>query len=256
MLTENKMLMQKARESLAGNWGLGVKTILVYFLATVVAVQIVSYVLAYPFHLFIGSNLDDVAKNFSDIIGIFYGLLVGFGLSVFFLSFSRGTTQGFGYLFYAFNNKKRYSNILLIIILRAIYTFLWTLLLIIPGIIAWYSYSQALYIYYDDESIRPSEALSRSKKLIAGNKMKLLYLNFRFFGWMILSIFTLGIGLLWLIPYMQVATAKFYDDLKNQPTAVGVTPPPQAQPLPEVPLAPQVEQVQQIPQVQQVQTTS
>ena len=89
------------------------------------------------------------------------------------------------------------------------------LLLIVPGIIAAYSYSMTFYILAEDKSISALDAIRKSKEIMKGNKWKLLCLSFRFFGWMLLAILTLGIGFIWLIPYMSVSFATFYDDIKN-----------------------------------------
>lgn len=91
---------------------------------------------------------------------------------------------------------------------------LWSFLLIIPGIIAAYGYSLIFFILADEPSIGISEALKKSKAMMRGYKWKYFCLSFRFFGWVILSILSCGIGFLWLAPYMQVSFAKFYEDLK------------------------------------------
>ena len=96
-----------------------------------------------------------------------------------------------------------------------LFTFLWTLLLIIPGIIAVLSYSMTFYILADDNSIGAMEAIDKSKKMMDGYKWKYFCLGLRFIGWSLLCILTLGIGFLWLLPYMQVSVVKFYDDIKE-----------------------------------------
>ena len=100
-------------------------------------------------------------------------------------------------------------------ILVGIYTILWLLLLIIPGIIAAISYSQTFFILADDNTLRPSEAIDKSKKMMDGYKLKYFYLCLRFLGLALLCVLTLGIGFLWLIPYMYVTCAKFYEDVKG-----------------------------------------
>ncbi|GHT57847.1 hypothetical protein FACS18945_2990 [Bacteroidia bacterium] len=90
----------------------------------------------------------------------------------------------------------------------------WSLLLIIPGIIAAISYSMTFYIIADDPAISAMDAINKSKKMMYGYKMKYFCLSLRFLGWALLCILTLGIGFLWLMPYIQVTFAKFYDDLK------------------------------------------
>jgi uncharacterized membrane protein len=66
----------------------------------------------------------------------------------------------------------------------------------------------------DDNSIKAMEAIDKSKKMMDGYKWKYFCLGLRFLGWALLCILTLGIGFLWLMPYMQVSMAKFYDDVK------------------------------------------
>ena len=70
------------------------------------------------------------------------------------------------------------------------------------------------YIIAEDDSIGALAAITKSKEMMDGNKWKLLCLEFRFLGWTLLCILTFGIGFLWLIPYMMVSLAQFYDDLK------------------------------------------
>lgn len=100
--------------------------------------------------------------------------------------------------------------------LRGLFIFLWGLLLIIPGIIAAYSYAMAPYILYENPGMPASEAISASKQMMKGNKWRLFCLNFSFIGWAILSVFTLGIGYLWLNPYMEASYAAFYEELKRE----------------------------------------
>ena len=97
--------------------------------------------------------------------------------------------------------------------LVGLYTFLWSLLFIIPGIIKSYSYSMAYYIKLDHPEYTPTEAITESRRLMDGNKMRLFCLHLSFIGWAIVCLFTLGIGTFWLIPYMNAANAEFYQDL-------------------------------------------
>lgn len=77
------------------------------------------------------------------------------------------------------------------------------------------SYNLSYMIAVDNETMEGKEVVEESKKLMAGNRGKLVLLQLSFIGWAILSIFTLYIGLLWLIPYMQVAIICFYEALKD-----------------------------------------
>ena len=98
--------------------------------------------------------------------------------------------------------------------LRTIYIALWSLLLFIPGIIASYSYKMAPYILMENPDMTASQAIAASKKLMEGNKWRLFCLEFSFIGWSLLSSITLGIGMLFLRPYMEAAGAAFYRELK------------------------------------------
>ncbi len=190
MKTENYVLMEMARESLRGKWGIAVGTYLVY----VIIVGILSEI---------------------PVIGTIGTILVSspllLGYVIFSLSISRNEDAKFKQLFDGFNN---FGKAFVTGLLVGLFTMLWTLLLIIPGIIATYSYAMTFYILADDSSIGAMEAISRSKKMMDGNKWNLFCLGCRFIGWGLLCILTLGIGLLWLLPYIQISTTKFYDDIK------------------------------------------
>jgi len=99
--------------------------------------------------------------------------------------------------------------------LRTIYVLLWSLLFVIPGIIASFSYAMTDYILAENPEMSASEAISRSKEMMEGNRFRLFCLEFSFIGWSILCAFTLGIGNLWLTPYRQAATAAFYREVSG-----------------------------------------
>ena len=92
------------------------------------------------------------------------------------------------------------------------------LLLIVPAIIAAFSYSMVFYILADNPDISPTNALKKSKEMMMGYKWKIFFLGLSFLGWALLAILTLGIGLLWLMPYIQVSTINFYEDIKDNNT--------------------------------------
>jgi len=190
MATENAILMQQARESLKGKWGLVIGTFLVYMLI-VSAIQIIPFVGA--------------------IITLFIGGPFALGLAIFSLTISRNQEASLEQIFKGFNN---FGTSLGAYLLMVLFVILWMLLLIVPGIIAALSYSMTFFIIADDSTIGPMDAIDKSKKMMYGYKWKYFCLNLRFLGWALLCILTLGIGLLWLIPYIQISLAKFYDDVK------------------------------------------
>ena len=97
--------------------------------------------------------------------------------------------------------------------LRGLYCFLWGLLFIIPGIVKAYSYAMTPYIMTEHPEMTANEAITASRQLMDGHKGELFLLRLSFIGWMILNIFTLGIGSLWLTPYIQATEAAFYREL-------------------------------------------
>lgn len=115
-------------------------------------------------------------------------------------------------LFTYFNN---WSTTAATKFLKGLYTFLWSLLFIIPGIIASYSYAMTGYILAEHPELTASEAIERSKEMMSGNRFRLFCLQFSFIGWAILCSFTLGIGNFWLSPYKQAATAAFYREISG-----------------------------------------
>lgn len=137
-------------------------------------------------------------------------LPMGWGITVAFLEVSRGNNPELGWILKGYS---RFSDIFLTLLLREIYIGLWTLLLIVPGIVKSYSYAMTAYILQDDPNCKYDEAICRSMSMMQGHKMDLFLLDLSFIGWAILSLFTLGIGFLFLTPYWQTARAKFYEEL-------------------------------------------
>ena len=193
MKTENLVLMQMARKSLKDKWGLAIGTFVVYMLI-IGAIQ--------------------TTTEFFPLVGLLLLTICGpmaLGIAIFSINISRNQDARLEQIFQGFNN---FNTSLGAYLLMLLFTFLWTLLLIIPGIIAVLSYSMTFYILADDNSIGAMEAIDKSKKMMDGYKWKYFCLGLRFIGWSLLCILTLGIGFLWLLPYMQVSMVKFYDDIK------------------------------------------
>lgn len=88
-------------------------------------------------------------------------------------------------------------------------------LLMIPAYMAYYSYSQWQFIIVDNPTLTAGEVLKLSKQMMKGHRFEFFVLQLSFIGWLILSVFTLYIGLLWLAPYYYVSTAVYYEQLKG-----------------------------------------
>ena len=199
MTTKNVELMKMARESLKDKWGIAIATFLIY--ALIIGI-VKGSAETYPF-----VNL---------ILLLISGPL-SLGIIKFTINISRNQEARIEQLFESFSNFGTSTGAYLLTVL---FTLLWTLLLIIPGILAALSYSMTFYIIADDDSIGAMDAIDKSKKMMYGYKWKYFCLGLRIFGLALLCILTLGIGFLWLFPYANVSIAKFYDDIKeNQITA-------------------------------------
>ena len=106
-----------------------------------------------------------------------------------------------------------FGNAFVLNLLITLKVIAWSLLFVIPGIIAAYRYSMATYILAENPNIQATDAIERSKALMDGRKGDLFCLDLSFIGWGLLAILTAGIGNLWLVPYMTVSRAAFYRSL-------------------------------------------
>ena len=114
-----------------------------------------------------------------------------------------------------FEKFKDWKQVILTYLLESVFVALWTLCLIIPGIIKGLGYSLVSYILADDSTIEPKDALKLSEEMMNGHKTELFALNLSFIGWHLLSILTLGILEIWVLPYQQTVTTKFLYDIKT-----------------------------------------
>jgi uncharacterized membrane protein len=190
--TENRELMAQARDALDGRWGLAIGTFVVYMVITV-PISMVPFI--------------------GWIISIIIGGSMAVGIAIFSLSISRRQDAQLGQIFEGF---QKFNVALGAYLLMAIFVILWTLLFIIPGIIAALSYAMTFFILAENDSIGSLDAITKSKEMMQGNKWKLFCLGCRFIGWGLLCILTCGIGFLWLYPYMMVSFTKFYEDIKSK----------------------------------------
>lgn len=145
---------------------------------------------------------------------IIYGAMA-VGMSLAFVGMFRKGKLEFVDLFAAFNNN--FVNAMVMGLLQTLFIFLWSLLFVIPGIIATLSYSMAPYIQADNPEMSGTEAITASKNLMRGKKWSLFCLNFSFIGWIILSLLTMGIlYFAYVGPYTKAAEAAFYESIKDE----------------------------------------
>ena len=206
-MTENfrpTVLRNQAYEALRGKWTPAVVTSLVFCILLGVAVSLsrvnaLLYLIAYL------GGASIVA------IGMLYACWD---------LFTKGTLPEAGALFAPF---KQYARTFGAVLLVFVYTLLWTLLLVIPGIIKAYSYSMTFYILRENPEMTAGDAITASQKMMDGHKMDLFLLSLSFIGWAILASITFGIGYLWLIPYIYTAYAAFYETLKKETSVTPAT---------------------------------
>tara|TARA_Y100000589_G_scaffold240500_1_gene228028 strand:+ start:629 stop:1237 length:609 start_codon:yes stop_codon:yes gene_type:complete len=190
-LLDNKSIRAEARNRLSGNWGQPIGVFSIYLLITIVLQNI-------PF--------------IGPIALIFVAGPLTLGFTIYFLKFLKDEESNLNQLFEGFKN---YGSVLVTYLLYTIYILLWTLLFIIPGIIAQMKYSQVWFIMAEDHEISGNDALKKSKEMMDGFKMQYFLLALSFIGWILLAMLTCGIGLLWVVPYIQTSYAKFYEALKE-----------------------------------------
>lgn len=181
-----------ARENLKGHW-------------TEAALLIFVYVL-------IVGSLSSIPLVGSGISLLF--IPMGWGVTCAFLAMKRGEDDPMN-ISCLIVGYKDFVRIFLTLLLQGVYVFLWSLLLVIPGIIKSLSYAMTSYVLRDYPELRYNGAIEMSMAMMQGHKWELFYLYLTFIGWGILCVFTLGIGLFWLEPYVETSVANFYEEVKE-----------------------------------------
>ncbi len=111
--------------------------------------------------------------------------------------------------------KNNFGRNFLLALLINIFTFLWTLLFIIPGIVKAYSYSMSYFIANDHPEYDWKTCINESKRLTDGHKMDLFILDLSFLGWYILGALCFGVGVLWVAPYHEASRINYFEAIKN-----------------------------------------
>lgn len=210
---------ERARQMLRGKWGLAILT---SFVASILGGLLIQS------SVNINLNLDEeLLRKIPEVVRIFLLELFSAGTTLNFVHFILGGTVALGYCKFLLNlhdNKPaevkdlfsqfdRFADGFVLHLLTWLYTFLWGLLLVIPGIVASYKYAMAPFIMLENPGMKPKDAITASKELMDGHKMELFFLDLSFIGWELLNLLTLGIGSFWLDPYMNASRAAFYRNL-------------------------------------------
>ncbi|MBR1588944.1 MAG: DUF975 family protein [Kiritimatiellae bacterium] len=103
-----------------------------------------------------------------------------------------------------------------LMLLRSIRIALWSLLLFVPGIVAFYAYRMSFFLKADHPEWPAGKVLAESKRMMEGHKWRLMCLDASFIGWLLLVLVTFGLATLFVSPYMGVTNAAFYEDLLDR----------------------------------------
>ena len=143
------------------------------------------------------------------LLAIFVGTVIEMGGKRFFVLNKKGTPS-VGVVLDGFKSGN-YGNVVLTMFLRELYTILWSLLLIVPGIIKYYEYLMVPYILAENPGMDHKEVFAISKRMMNGQKMETFILSLSFIGWDLLSVITCGIaGIFYVAPYKEATFAELY----------------------------------------------
>ncbi|MBN1531574.1 MAG: DUF975 family protein [Spirochaetes bacterium] len=199
-MLDRKALKQAAKDRLKGKWGTAVLVTLVYILV------------ATPLGLL--SNIKELGdiRGLFNIASLFITAPMYMGLSITYIALVKHDTLQVGNLFGGF---KIYGKSLGMYLWMLLWIFLWALLFVVPGIIKALSYSQCIYIIADNPKVKVTDALRISMKMTDGYKWDIFVMGLSFIGWMLLTVLTVFIGLLWLFPYMAATYTSMYFRLRE-----------------------------------------
>ena len=195
-MNQNKVFRANARAQLGGkifanNWLMALLVCLVY-------------------SLIMGAL---TATGIGSIATILLGGFFLFGLARVFLQLVRGQKDKVE-VSDLFSGSSEFGSLIVLNLLVGLFTFLWALLFIIPGIVKSYAYSMAFYIKHDHPEYDWKQCIDESQRYMKGYKWQLFCLDFSFIGWILLGTLCCGIGTLWVTPYQMAARANFYENLK------------------------------------------
>ena len=244
IITEpSSSIRARGRSSLEGMWKTAVAGLLIYEAILNIPPLVLDRIMGYPRYLpaFFGSG--EITIDTSPVSGIYMFVITGIfsvGIAMFFISVVRRKQTNPVDVFNGFEFALKSLGLFFMV---SLFTALWSLLFVIPGIIAVLRYSQAFYILADDPSKNIMQCISESRDLMMGNKTRLFCLLLSFIGWGILaslvsaivravtdSFFITGLWsdmlilvtelpILWVMAYIYATEVNFYEMLKGRPQA-------------------------------------
>ena len=228
-------IKQRARLALSGRWGI---SILAGLIASFFGVTSFSGGGSIDFNFSEDTDmtLDEALSRLGiteEMMAVFlYFLAIAAFISIIFTiaQFIVGSAVGVGYAkfnldlvdFYPpsvgtlFSRFRQIGTAVCANLLAGLHVMLFMLLLIVPGIIVAFNYAMVNYVLADNPRLDAREALAESKRIMKGHRFKFFCLNLSFLGWSFLSVLTLGVGFIWLVPYVEASHAAFYREI-NRP---------------------------------------
>ena len=208
----NQDLKNAALEALRGNWAPAVVCTIIYLLLSV-GISLLQPNIDDPTAALTGAQKIMMVANVLLLFLVMVPLGVGY-YQAFKVLFTDGDNKLTANCFrLSFGN---YFKNIAAYLLMCLFIFLWTLLLIIPGIIKALAYSMTPFILKDFPELSVNQAINLSQKMMKGHKFDYFWLGLSFIGWILLGLLTLGIGYIWLIPYMYTSYAAFYEEVKKE----------------------------------------
>ncbi len=200
----NREITARARETLRGNWGSAI------FISVIIPILlgILQAIIKYPLKYSCGISVPLIILGIVSVVIVISNFYSTLAVPVWFIALQRGddisAIQAFKIAF------SRFWTLFLAGILMGVIIFLKLLLFIIPGIMAAYDYILVYFCIADDPNLSPGQALKRSRAIMHGHRWQFFCFSWRFVGWTILCLLTLGIGFIWLVPYMTASMVEFY----------------------------------------------
>lgn len=207
---ERAELKQLAKDKLRGNYWLAV--------AACAIVLILSSVFSFFLSGEDGSG-NGLVLTLSTVWSIFVVSVLTVGMCYFFI---RGQAGDFELTNIFAPFKRGYANTVVTMLLMGVFIFLWSLLLIIPGIIKAYAYRMVPFLIAEYPEMGYKQAFEISKQATNGEKMSIFVLDLSFIPWILLCIITVGLGFFFLVPYMNATYAELYDRLKTKAINQGI----------------------------------
>lgn len=242
IITEpSSSIRARGRSSLAGLWREAVLGLLIYEAILNLPPLVLDRIMGYPKYMPTFYGGQDITIDTSPMSGIYTFVITGIfsiGIAMFFMSIVRRRQASPVDVFNGFEFALKSLGLFFMV---ALFTALWSLLLVFPGIIAALRYSQAFYILADDPSKNIMQCINESKAMMAGNKGKLFCLMLSFIGWSILAgiplgfvkgisesfalsgigidllLLVSGIPTLWVLAYIYATEVNFYEILRSRP---------------------------------------